>query len=127
MLWLVKVALLSQCISLFNILDRKMYKIGINDFNDAIFEKIVVVLFGAEYSNDTTQVRDILTSLEKDFPIEVVEFYEIDVDEYPQICDKFGIDSIPTTGIFKQAKAKVKIDGVKDKEVFKQILENYLK
>jgi thioredoxin-like negative regulator of GroEL len=103
-----------------------MFQIGINSFNDAIFEGNAVILFSASYSKDSAAVRNVLSILEKKFFLEKVDFYEIDVDEYPEICQTFGIQSIPSVGIFSNSKAQIRIDGVRDGNFYKEQINKFL-
>ncbi len=52
-----------------------------------------------------------------------VKFVKVNVDENPELAQKFGVFSIPTFIIFKDGEKKHAFVGARDKEGFKEEIE----
>jgi len=55
-----------------------------------------------------------------------VKIGKMDVDQNPQIAQKYGIMSIPTIIIFKQGEIKETLVGLQSKEILKLALEKLI-
>ncbi|MBD3363382.1 thiol reductase thioredoxin [Candidatus Dojkabacteria bacterium] len=88
-----------------------------SSFSDAIHDGIVVVAFYAKYQKEHKKVDTILQELTNEFSNKVY-VYKLNVDENPEIAKEFGINKIPSFGIFLDKKPKLKIEGIHPKSLF---------
>ena len=79
--------------------------INSEDFANAVKDGISVVDFNATWCGPCKMLGPVLEKLSNE--ITDVKFYAMDVDENPDIAEKFGIMSIPYVAVFRDG---VKVD-----------------
>ncbi len=67
----------------------------------------------------------ILEELSKEYS-DKMKFVKLNVDENPEIAEKYRIMSIPTIKIFKKGKIVEDLVGFKSKTEFKKIIEKHI-
>ena len=78
-------------------------------------EKPVLVDFWAEWCGPCRMMAPVVEELEKEMGNEV-KFAKINIDECPDLAEKYNVMSIPTIIIFKDGKPYKKFVGVTSKE-----------
>jgi len=101
--------------------------------NDQNFEKEVLksnipvlVDFWANWCGPCKMAGPVIDQLEKDYAGKI-KVGKLDVDENPQISQKYAVMSIPTVIIFKDGKEIKRQVGFPGKEGYIKILEEALK
>ena len=79
--------------------------INSEDFVNAVKDGVSVVDFNATWCGPCKMLGPVLEKLSDE--ITDVKFYAMDVDENPDIAEKFGIMSIPYVAVFRDG---VKVD-----------------
>ena len=79
--------------------------INSEDFANAVKDGVSVVDFNATWCGPCKMLGPVLEKLSDE--ITDVQFYAMDVDENPDIAEKFGIMSIPYVAVFRDG---VKVD-----------------
>lgn len=79
--------------------------INSEDFANAVKDGVSVVDFNATWCGPCKMLGPVLEKLSDE--ITDVRFYAMDVDENPDIAEKFGIMSIPYVAVFRDG---VKVD-----------------
>ena len=79
--------------------------INSEDFANAVKDGVSVVDFNATWCGPCKLLGPVLEKLS--YEITDVKFYAMDVDENPDIAEKFGIMSIPYVAVFRDG---VKVD-----------------
>ena len=79
--------------------------INSEDFVNAVKDGVSVVDFNATWCGPCKMLGPVLEKLSDE--ITDVKFYAMDVDENPDIAEKFGIMSIPYVSVFRDG---VKVD-----------------
>lgn len=72
------------------------------DFNDSVKDGVSVVDFNATWCGPCKMLGPVMEKLSGE--IAGVKFYAMDVDENPDIAEKFGIMSIPYVAVFKDGE-----------------------
>lgn len=76
-------------------------KISENEFNKVKEEKIALIDFSATWCGPCKMLAPILDEVSDEMS-DSVSFYNIDVDENPDLAGQFGVSSIPALVIFKE-------------------------
>ncbi|MEE1054920.1 MAG: thioredoxin [Acutalibacteraceae bacterium] len=84
-------------------------------------EKTVLVDFWASWCGPCRMVSPIVDEIAEENPQYLVA--KVNVDEEPELAQKFGIQSIPTLIVFKDGKIADKMIGVRSKEQILGMLE----
>ena len=84
-------------------------------------EKTVLVDFWASWCGPCRMVSPIVEEIAEENPQYLVA--KVNVDEEPELAQKFGIQSIPTLIVFKDGKIADKMIGVRSKEQILGMLE----
>ncbi len=93
-------------------------KISQNEFDQVKAEKIALVDFSAKWCGPCNMLAPVLEEVSDEMSGKVA-FYNIDVDDNPDIANEYGIMSIPALIIFKDGeKAAMQVgyqpeDGIK--------------
>lgn len=89
-------------------------------------KKPVLVDFFAFWCPACQVLNPILEELENEFEEKVI-FFKVNVEMAPNVCQKFGINPIPSVILFKNGKIISEFVGVKSKEEIKKWLEENLR
>ncbi|QAA30888.1 thioredoxin [Clostridium manihotivorum] len=86
-----------------------------NDFNEVVLEseQLVLVDFWATWCGPCKMVAPILEQLSEE--MSNVTFAKVDVDNNPNLADKYEIASIPTIMLFKNGEMVNKVTGFRPK------------
>ena len=98
--------------------------IGAESFNDLIStsNKLVIVDFWAEWCGPCRVLGPILDDVAKELG-EKASIVKVNVDDNPELAQKYGIRGIPTMIFFKNGQAAKTLVGVQAKEEIKKSLE----
>lgn len=92
-----------------------MVKVVYEDtFVDVKNAKYALVDFYADWCGPCKQLGPIVTELSNDFEGKV-EFFKLDVDEAPELCDEYAITNIPCLILFKDGEVVSKSVGFRPK------------
>lgn len=94
-----------------------MIQIQQTDFNDAIHQGVVIVVFVARFSNSSEILSPVIKEVISQFASKI-EGYEIDLDENIDPLINYGIKTTPTVCVFKDGVPKTKIEGIHDKNIY---------
>ncbi len=98
-----------------------MIEINSENFEQETSTGIVVVDFWASWCGPCVALAPVLNELsEKNKDVKVVK---LNIDENPNISDKFNISSIPSVLFFKQGKIEDRTVGFKSLKTFQEILD----
>ncbi len=90
----------------------------------AVAEGITLVDFWADWCGPCKMVAPILDELyaeRDDF-----QLAKIDTDAEPELAEGFGIQGIPTVILFKDGKAEIAAVGVRPKEFYVEMLDEFI-
>ncbi|MCA9385108.1 hypothetical protein KC717_00505 [Candidatus Dojkabacteria bacterium] len=96
-----------------------------SEIPEAIYYGNVIILFSATIFEKHTQMKDIAEELEALYE-DRIEVYFVDVDEYPEVAEKFGIHLIPSVGIFTNGTPRMKIEGLHELSFYKTKFDELL-
>lgn len=104
-----------------------MKEITDNIFDEEVMEADLPVLvdFWAPWCGPCKAVGPILEELSNEYS-DKMKFVKLNVDENPEIAEKYRIMSIPTIKIFKKDKIVEDLVGFKSKTEFKKIIEKHI-
>ncbi len=85
----------------------------------------VLVDFWATWCGPCRMVGPVIEELASDYKGKV-KVCKVDVDEQPEIAQRFQVMTIPTIMVFKNGQIAEKVIGVKPKSVFAQMLDKQL-
>lgn len=101
-----------------------MKVVNSNEFRSEISEGVVLVDFFATWCGPCKMLAPILEELQEE--LSDVKIVKIDVDENPELANKYGIASIPTIKIFKDGNDVDTKVGFMPKEMLKESIEEVL-
>lgn len=93
-----------------------------NDFNAVETAKTAIVDFNATWCGPCRMLAPILEELSEEYSD--ISFYACDVDENGMLAMKYGIQSIPAVGVFKNGKLVNMSVGFRPKEAMKALIES---
>ncbi|MBE6063279.1 MAG: thioredoxin [Clostridium butyricum] len=101
-------------------------RIDDNDFRDEVlFEKrLVMVDFSAEWCMPCRMLRRVLENISR--KNEAVKIVNVDVDESPQMSNRYGISNLPTIVFFKDGRPVDEIVGFVPEDYIEDIIEENL-
>ena len=88
--------------------------------------KVALVDFYADWCGPCRMMAPIIDTFAKEYSGKVI-VAKVNVDNNPEVSQKFGITSIPTFGIFKSGKLMSTIIGAVGKEALKSALDRVIK
>lgn len=102
-----------------------MERLADETFDEKVLDapNTVVVKFTASWCAPCRVLTPILLEAEKDHP--KVSFYEVDVEEEPDLAEDYEVRSLPTTLIFKNGVQEAVMKGVVSKNVLSAVLSKY--
>lgn len=103
------------------------------EFNDKNFEEEVIkyekgpvlVDFYAPWCGPCQMQGPIVDALEKELESSDFKVGKVNVDESPEVAQKYGIMSIPTLMIFKNGELKETLMGMQNADVLKEKLDSH--
>ena len=102
-----------------------MKKINEQEFVEITSNKTVLVDFFATWCGPCKMLSPVLDELSSEYEGKL-EFVKVDVDECPNVAQKFGIMSIPTVMIFKEGKVISSFMGYQPKASVQKFIEKKL-
>ena len=85
----------------------------------------VLIDFWAEWCGPCKYMDPVIKELAIDFEGKAV-IGKLNIDDYPEIADKYGIRAIPTVLVFKNGELKEQLQGVQQKRVLTNLLVDLL-
>ena len=101
-----------------------MLKLDNKNFEKEISKGSVVVDFWADWCMPCKMLGPIFEELSND--MKKVKFGKVNVDECPDIAEKFFVQGIPAILVFKDSEEVGRIVGLKDKNTLKKEIETML-
>lgn len=94
-----------------------------NSFNEAIRSGTTLVDFWATWCGPCRMQAPILDAFEKEMG-SVVKVGKVDVDEQPDLAQRYNISGIPTIIVFKDGMEVGRAVGVTDLNALKRLVDN---
>lgn len=91
------------------------------EFEETIKEGVTLVDFFATWCGPCKMLGPVLEELSTEIPD--VKFVKVDVDDEPELAEKFGIMSIPSVFLFKDGEVAGSFLGLQPKEKVKAFIE----
>ncbi|MCX8195370.1 MAG: thioredoxin [Candidatus Micrarchaeota archaeon] len=95
------------------------------NFEKEVKGKATLVDFWAPWCGPCRMIAPVLEALEGE--VKGVKFGKVNVDEQPELSEKFEVSSIPTLVLFKGGKAVARRVGAATKEALKEWINSNLK
>src|SRR3989344_3449410 len=96
------------------------------EFNEALKNDAVVVDLWASWCMPCLMMAPVFEEISGRKEMKKVKFINVNVDEHPEIAEKFNIMSIPTTIILKKGKEAGRIIGATGAESFEEKIKKFL-
>ncbi len=87
-------------------------------------ERPALVDFWAEWCGPCKMMTPVLERLAREYDGRLT-FAKLNVDEFPEVSQRFGVRSIPTIIIFRQGKPATRISGFKPEGALRPHLDRY--
>jgi len=84
-----------------------------------------LVDFYAGWCGPCMKLKPIVKDLASEYKGKLI-VYSVDVDRAPDICEAFGIESIPTLIFFSRTKQPARLVGYMEKEELKDVINDYI-
>lgn len=84
-----------------------------------------LVDFYAGWCGPCMKLKPIVKDLANEYKGKLI-VYSVDVDRAPDVCEAFGIESIPTLIFFSRTKQPAKLVGYMEKEELKTVINDYI-
>ena len=93
-----------------------------NDLQQVEKAKVAVVDFNATWCGPCRMLAPIIDELSEEY--DDVDFYACDVDNNGALAMRFGIQSIPAVGVFKNGKLVKMVVGFRPKDAMKSLIDS---
>lgn len=103
-----------------------MKELADKTYDQTIKNGLHLVDFWAHWCGPCKMQPPVLEELEKEYTTAELQIIKVNVDEYPEIASRYGIQSIPTILILKNGQLVKQIVGVHTKPQLKQELSIYM-
>ena len=100
-------------------------KLSNEDFKASIAEGLVLVDFFAEWCPPCRMLVPILEEIAEEMHGKV-KLCKIDIDHAQNVTSEFQVTSVPTLILFKNGKEVNRTEGLKDADVLKEFISEYL-
>ena len=87
-------------------------------------ERPALVDFWAEWCGPCKMVAPVIEKLAKEYDGRMT-FAKVNVDELPEISNRYGVRSIPTLIVFREGKTATRITGFKPESALRPHLDRY--
>lgn len=87
-------------------------------------ERPTLVDFWAEWCGPCKMVAPVIEKLAKEYDGRMT-FAKVNVDELPEISNRYGVRSIPTLIVFREGKTATRITGFKPENALRPHLDRY--
>lgn len=94
------------------------------NFDDTVANGVTLVDFWATWCGPCKMLAPTIKELADDYA-DKAQVAKVDVDENPELAEKFGIYSIPTLLIFKDGELKERLIGFRAKSQISEYLDKY--
>ena len=78
-------------------------KISENEFNEVKEKEVALIDFSATWCGPCKMIAPVLEEVSEEMS-DAVSFYNIDVDENPDLAQQYGVTSIPTLVVLKKGE-----------------------
>lgn len=95
------------------------------EFSEYLKSDLVFIDFFAEWCMPCMMMSPVIDDLSEEFK-EKVKMGKINIEDYPEIADKYEVTSIPTFVIFKEGKPVEKISGSMTQDELTESLNKYI-
>lgn len=97
-------------------------KINKSEFNEKVLNSTgkCIVDFSATWCGPCRMLAPVLEELSEEYSD--ISFYNIDVDDEPELSAEFGVMSVPTVYIFENGQEKTHFIGLQPKEKISEII-----
>lgn len=96
-----------------------------NEFNEFIREGLVLIDFFADWCMPCMMMLPIIEDVAKEFEGKI-KIAKLNAGEYPEIADKYGVNSIPNFTIFKDGQVLEQFTGAVSQDELEEKLSSYL-
>ena len=99
---------------------------SVQEFDEALKNDTAVVDFWASWCTPCLIMAPIFEEVANKKDMKNIKFIKVNVDDYPELAEKFGIMSIPTTVIIKKGKEAGRIIGAQSIEALEEKLKKFI-
>ncbi len=96
-----------------------------DNFDFTIKQGVTLVDFWASWCGPCKMLAPSIKELAEDYDGRA-QICKVDVDEYPELAERYGVYSIPSVFIFKEGDVKEKLVGFRVKSQVAEVLDKYL-
>ncbi len=100
-------------------------KTDLSDFESLIQGALVLIFFVAEFNEDSQKIIELFKNLKEQEQSDA-EVYIVDVDESPEVTDKYEVEKIPSIFLFKAGILVDQIGGVVGTNVVYEMIRRNL-
>ena len=100
-------------------------KISQNEFNEVTASEVAVIDFSATWCGPCKMLTPVLESVANKLDGKV-KIVKVDVDESPDLAQRFGIMSVPTMILFKKGQQAAAFSGYMPEQMLMQNIESKL-
>jgi len=97
-----------------------------SEFNEALKKDVAIVDFHAEWCMPCIMMSPVIDEISQKKEMKKAHFIKVNVDDYPEIAEKFNVLSIPTMVILKKGKEAGRIIGASGAEALESKLKSYI-
>ena len=96
-----------------------------DNFDETIKDGVTLVDFWATWCGPCKMLAPVIVEIAKDYDGRA-QVCKVDVDENPELAQRYGIYSIPSVFVFKNGEAVDKLVGFRVKTQIAEVLDKYL-
>lgn len=107
-----------------------MFNLTLDNFDKTILtsnsDKVKIVQFSANWCSSCQEFQSTLEQLKTIYSDNLIEFYKVDIDQCPDLAEKYDINKVPTFLFFKNYNLVNFIIGNEPIERFNRLLNHIL-